>query len=176
MIDSEGYRANVGIILTNGKGQVLWARRLGQNAWQFPQGGVRRDETPEQAVYRELNEEVGLCAADVQIMGCTRRWLRYRLPKRMIRYHRKPVCIGQKQRWFLLRLTGSESAVCLDHSDTPEFDAWRWVSYWHPLKEIVFFKRRVYEQALRELEPLVDREAEAVAEPPEADWATLVRG
>jgi putative (di)nucleoside polyphosphate hydrolase len=174
VIDSEGYRANVGIILTNGRGQVLWARRLGQNAWQFPQGGIRRDETPEQAVYRELNEEVGLRAEDVRVVGSTRQWLRYRLPKRMIRYNRKPVCIGQKQRWFLLHLTGSESAVCLDRSDTPEFDDWRWVSYWHPLKEIVFFKRRVYEQALRELEPLLHREV--VAEPSAADWANLVRG
>lgn len=174
MIDSEGYRANVGIILTNGNGQVLWARRLGQNAWQFPQGGIRRDETPEQAVYRELNEEVGLQANDVRVIGSTRQWLRYRLPKRMIRYHRRPVCIGQKQRWFLLRLTGSESAVCLDHSEAPEFDDWRWVSYWHPLKEIVFFKRRVYEQALRELEPLLHREV--IAEPAAADWANLVRG
>jgi len=174
VIDPKGYRANVGIVLTNGDGQVLWARRLGQNAWQFTQGGIRRNETPEEAVYRELNEEVGLCSDDVRIIGCTRQWLRYRLPKRMIRYHKKPVCIGQKQRWFLLRLTGSENAVCLDRSDTPEFDDWRWVDYWHPLKEIVFFKRRVYEEALRELEPLL--QTEAVAEPSGVRWSSLVRG
>lgn len=155
MIDPEGYRANVGIILTNRSGEVLWARRVGQNAWQFPQGGIRRNETPEEAVYRELNEEVGLDPCDVELIGCTRGWLRYRLPRRLVRYDRKPVCIGQKQRWFLLRLVGEESNVRLDTTENPEFDAWRWVSYWQPLEEIVFFKRKVYERALRELEPLL---------------------
>lgn len=155
MIDPDGYRANVGIILTNRSGEVLWARRVGQNAWQFPQGGILRNETPEQAVYRELNEEIGLRRCDVEIVGCTRGWLRYRLPRRLVRYDRKPVCIGQKQRWYMLRLVGEESSVRLDTTDTPEFDAWRWVSYWQPLEEIVFFKRKVYERALRELEPLL---------------------
>ena len=155
MIDPDGYRANVGIILTNRSGEVLWARRVGQNAWQFPQGGILRHETPEQAVYRELNEEIGLIRSDVEVIGCTRGWLRYRLPRRLVRYDRKPVCIGQKQRWFLLRLVGEESNVRLDTTATPEFDAWRWVSYWQPLDEIVFFKRKVYERALRELEPLL---------------------
>jgi putative (di)nucleoside polyphosphate hydrolase len=155
VIDPDGYRANVGIILTNRSGEVLWARRVGQNAWQFPQGGILRDETPEQAVFRELNEEIGLAPGDVEVIGCTRGWLRYRLPRRLVRYDRKPVCIGQKQRWFLLRLVGEESNVRLDTTDTPEFDAWRWVSYWQPLEEIVFFKRKVYERALRELEPLL---------------------
>ena len=163
MIDSEGYRPNVGIILSNDEGRVLWARRIGQNAWQFPQGGIRCDESPEEALYRELMEEIGLGEDDVEIVGCTRSWLRYRLPKRLIRYHSKPVCIGQKQRWFMLRLTGDEAKVCLDASDTPEFEEWRWVNYWHPLKEIVFFKRRVYEQALRELAPLILPEGVASA-------------
>lgn len=155
VIDPDGYRANVGIILTNRSGEVLWARRVGQNAWQFPQGGIMRNETPEQAVYRELNEEIGLGPGDVEIIGCTRGWLRYRLPRRLVRHDRKPVCIGQKQRWYMLRLVGDESRVCLDTTNNPEFDAWRWVDYWYPLEEIVFFKRRVYERALRELEPLL---------------------
>ena len=153
MIDSNGYRANVGIILCNGDGKLLWARRLGQDSWQFPQGGIKKHETPEEALYRELWEEVGLHPADVQIIGSTRGWLRYKLPKRFIRYGSKPLCIGQKQRWYLLRLLSDEGSVRLNASDSPEFDAWRWVNYWQPLKEIVFFKRRVYAQALRELEP-----------------------
>ena len=60
MIDEHGYRPNVGIIICNAMGQVLWARRIGQNAWQFPQGGIKRGESPEKALYRELQEEVGL--------------------------------------------------------------------------------------------------------------------
>ena len=155
MIDRDGFRPNVGIILSNGRGRVLWARRIGQDSWQFPQGGIQSDENPEQAMYRELNEEVGLFPGDVEIIGSTRGWLRYRLPKRFVRRHRRPVCIGQKQVWFMLRLIAPEGQVCLDHNDKPEFDQWRWVDYWQPLKEVVPFKRRVYSCALRELAPLV---------------------
>jgi putative (di)nucleoside polyphosphate hydrolase len=155
VIDSEGYRANVGIILCNERHRLLWARRIGQNAWQFPQGGIQHDESAEEALYRELNEEVGLTPEHVEIVGRTRGWLRYRLPKHLIRHHSQPLCIGQKQRWYLLRLLGSERDVRLDLSGAPEFDRWRWVSYWHPLREIVYFKRKVYQRALSELAPLL---------------------
>jgi putative (di)nucleoside polyphosphate hydrolase len=155
MIDSDGYRANVGIILSREDGQLLWARRIGQEAWQFPQGGIRESETPEQALYRELNEEVGLDPEHVEVIGCTKGWLRYRLPKRLIRHSSIPVCIGQKQVWYMLRLLGDESDLKLNTSETPEFDRWRWVDYWLPLREVVSFKRKVYEQALQELRPLL---------------------
>jgi putative (di)nucleoside polyphosphate hydrolase len=155
VIDSQGYRANVGIILSNREGRVLWARRLGQDSWQFPQGGIKHNETPEEALFRELREEVGLTREQVEIIGCTQGWLRYRLPKRFIRFKSKPVCIGQKQRWFVLRLLAEDEAVRLDLSDKPEFEEWRWVDYWLPLKEIVFFKRQVYKKALLELEAIL---------------------
>ncbi len=155
VIDREGFRANVGIILCNDKGRLLWARRIGQQAWQFPQGGIQPDETAEEALYRELKEEVGLDPEDVELVGQTRGWLRYRLPKRFIRYRSQPLCVGQKQRWFMLRLLAGEDRVQLDLSGDPEFDDWCWVEYWKPLDEIVFFKRRVYERALTELEELL---------------------
>ena len=145
----------MGIILTNPGGQLLWARRIHQDAWQFPQGGIRAKETPEQAMYRELNEEIGLQPDHVDVLGATRGWLRYRLPERYVRRHQKPVCIGQKQVWYMLRLVGEERFVRLDLSDTPEFDNWRWVDYWQPLQEVVPFKRTVYKKALNELAPLV---------------------
>ncbi|MDH2433582.1 RNA pyrophosphohydrolase [Pokkaliibacter plantistimulans] len=151
MIDEDGFRPNVGIILANGQGQVLWARRIGQDAWQFPQGGIKECETPEQALFRELKEEVGLNPEHVEILACTRGWLRYRLPKRMVRYHSQPVCIGQKQKWFLLRLLAEDERVCIDAGPSPEFDHWRWVSYWYPLGQVVSFKREVYRRAMREL-------------------------
>ncbi|HHM05700.1 MAG TPA: RNA pyrophosphohydrolase [Gammaproteobacteria bacterium] len=162
MIDSDGYRPNVGIILSNAQGRLLWARRVGQDAWQFPQGGIRREETPEEAMYRELEEELGLGAAEVQVMGATRGWLRYRLPRRLMRRHEKPLCIGQKQIWFLLQFLGRDEQVCLDFTDQPEFDHWRWVNYWYPLGHVVSFKREVYQRALTELAPLLPAASPAV--------------
>ena len=155
MIDSEGYRSNVGIILANDQGQVLWARRIGQTAWQFPQGGIKGDEEPEQALFRELHEELGLRRRHVEVMGCTQDWLRYDLPKRYIRRRSSPTCIGQKQIWYLLRLVSAESAVKLDACERPEFDTWKCVNYWHPWREVIFFKRRVYRRALSELAPIL---------------------
>ncbi|MEZ5543492.1 MAG: RNA pyrophosphohydrolase [Pseudomonadota bacterium] len=155
MIDPDGFRPNVGIILSNSSGQLLWARRAGQDAWQFPQGGMRSDETPTEAMYRELGEEIGLTPGDVEVMGTTRGWLRYRLPRRYIRHASRPLCIGQKQVWFLLRILCTDRSVCLDRCARPEFDRWRWVDYWHPLSEVVAFKRKVYRQALKELAPLL---------------------
>ncbi len=152
MIDLDGYRPNVGIILSNREGQVFWAKRIGQNAWQFPQGGINKNESPEQAMYRELREEVGLLPEHVEMMASTTSWLRYRLPKHLIRRGSRPLCIGQKQRWFLLRMDCSEEHVCFDTTGSPEFDHWRWVDYWHPVDEVVFFKRKVYQLALKELE------------------------
>ncbi len=155
MIDSEGYRPNVGIILCNEQGRLFWAKRIGQRSWQFPQGGIQRDESPEEAMFRELAEEVGLRPEHVQVIGCTKGWLRYRLPKRLVRQGNKPTCIGQKQVWFLLRMLGDEEAVRLDLSERPEFDHWQWVDYWYPLRAVVSFKRHVYWRALRELAPLL---------------------
>lgn len=160
MIDAEGYRPNVGIIVANERRQVLWARRVGQEAWQFPQGGIRAEETPEEALFRELYEELGLTAACVEVLGSTRRWLRYDLPKRFVRRDCVPRCIGQKQRWYLLKLCTSEAAVRLDVDERPEFDHWRWVNYWRPHREVIFFKRAVYRQALEELAPLLGLSAD----------------
>lgn len=150
MIDKYGFRANVGIILTNGSGQVFCGRRIGMAAWQFPQGGIKRDETPERAMFRELKEEVGLDPEHVELLGATKRWLRYRLPKRYIRYHQQPLCIGQKQIWFLLKLITDDGNFNLGLAGQPEFDAWRWFDYWDPLSFVVPFKRGVYERALNE--------------------------
>ncbi|MFW2372470.1 MAG: RNA pyrophosphohydrolase [Gammaproteobacteria bacterium] len=155
MIDSDGFRPNVGIILSNPQGKVFWARRFGQDAWQFPQGGIQNHETPDEAMYRELFEETGLLPEHVKLMGKTNSWLRYRLPKRMIRKNTSPVCIGQKQIWFMLKLTGSEQDFNLGIMEQPEFDNWCWVDYWQPMSEVVFFKRNVYKRALSELEHLV---------------------
>lgn len=151
MIDSDGFRANVGIILANTEGQVLWTKRVGQDSWQFPQGGIDKGETPLDAMYRELHEEVGLCPHHVEVLGVTHDWLRYRLPRRYVRLGQEPLCIGQKQKWFLLRLGEKNTDFIRFDTATPEFDEWIWVSYWYPLRQIVPFKRGVYQKALLEL-------------------------
>ena len=162
MIDGEGFRANVGIIIANCDGKVFWGKRIGQSSWQFPQGGIDEGETTLEAMYRELYEETGLRKEHVQVMGSTQDWLRYRLPKKMIRHGSEPACIGQKQRWYLLKLVCEDSSVDLCACDVPEFDGWRWVNYWLPAKEVVYFKRRVYERALQELAHLILPEAKPI--------------
>ncbi len=150
-IDEEGFRANVGIILTNESGKLMLGGRVGARGWQFPQGGILRGEDPDAAMFRELEEEIGLNKQDVEILGVTGDWLRYRLPNKFIRKQSKPLCIGQKQRWFLLRLVSSADKVRFDLCDEPEFDRVRWVDYWRPVNEVIYFKRRVYARALHEL-------------------------
>jgi putative (di)nucleoside polyphosphate hydrolase len=155
VIDEEGFRQGVGIILINAKRQVFLAKRLGKMAWQFPQGGIKNNETPEEAMYRELTEEIGLEGKDVKIITQTRRWLRYRLPKRLVRLNSQPICIGQKQKWFLLQIVNPEAKINLLATETPEFDSWAWVSYWYPLTQVVAFKRRVYSLAMKEFSRVV---------------------
>lgn len=150
-IDEDGFRANVGIILTNDEGKLLLGGRVGSKGWQFPQGGMFEGEAAESAMYRELEEEIGLTRDDVALLGVTRDWLRYRLPERFIRKNATPRCIGQKQRWFMLGLRVPADRLRFDCGDTPEFDRVRWVSYWRPVNEVIYFKRRVYASALHEL-------------------------
>jgi putative (di)nucleoside polyphosphate hydrolase len=154
VIDADGFRANVGIVLLRDGGEVFLGRRTGNRGWQFPQGGIRRGENLEDALYRELEEETGLRSRDVELIGHTGRWLRYRLPARYVRRNRTPVCIGQKQRWVLLRLRDTDARFAFDHTDTPEFDHWRWTGWWEPVREVIYFKRPVYKRALVELAPL----------------------
>ena len=151
MLDREGFRPNVGIILLNQKNQVFWGKRIRTHSWQFPQGGIDRGETPEQAMFRELHEEVGLQPEHVSIVARTRDWLRYEVPDRFIRRDARGHYKGQKQIWFLLQLTGHDWDLNLCATDHPEFDAWRWNDYWVPLDAVVEFKRGVYEMALTEL-------------------------
>ncbi len=153
MIDRDGYRPNVGIILCNGRNEVFWGKRVREHSWQFPQGGIKPGETPEVAMYRELHEEVGLDSQHVRILGRTRDWLRYEVPEKWMRRSKETGCAyrGQKQIWYLLRLVGRDCDVKLRASGHPEFDAWRWHDYWVPLEAVIDFKRDVYRQALIEL-------------------------
>lgn len=156
MIDKSGYRLNVGIILANQDGKLFLGKRIGsKNAWQFPQGGVSAYETLKETMYRELAEEVGLSENDVEILSITRHWLYYKLPTHMRRHQQTPLCIGQKQRWFLLLLTSSDDKINLTKIHSPEFDNWEWVDYWYPLSKVIYFKREIYLKVLKEFEHII---------------------
>jgi putative (di)nucleoside polyphosphate hydrolase len=172
MLDRDGYRPNVGIILANARNEVFWGKRVQQHAWQFPQGGIKHGETPVQAMFRELEEEIGLCRTHVRILGRTRDWLRYEVPEKWLRSAKErtadPSCRrgayrGQKQIWFLLRMSGRDCDVKLRASGHPEFDAWRWHDYWVPLETVIDFKRDVYQQALTELHRFLQQDRRARA-------------
>ena len=157
MLDREGFRPNVGIVLLNARNQVFWGKRLRTHSWQFPQGGIKYGESPEQAMLRELHEEVGLLPDHVRILARTRDWLRYEVPEHFIRKDARGHYRGQKQIWFLLRLMGHDSDLDLRATDHPEFDAWRWNEYWVPLELVIEFKRNVYQMALNELARFLPR-------------------
>ena len=162
MIDRDGYRPNVGIILCNAKNEVFWGKRIREHSWQFPQGGIDKGESPEQAMYRELYEEVGLQSHHVHILGRTKNWLRYEVPTHWIKREWRSSYKGQKQIWFLLRLVGRDCDVSLRASGHPEFDAWRWSEYWVPLDSVIEFKRDVYRLALNELVTYLDRDRRTI--------------
>jgi len=168
MLDREGYRPNVGIILLNARNEVFWGKRVREHSWQFPQGGIDHGESPVDAMYRELFEEIGLKPEHVKIVGRTRNWLRYDVPRRWIKREYRQTYRGQKQIWFLLRLVGRDTDVCLRATDHPEFDAWRWSCYWVPLESVIEFKRDVYQQALIELARLAFRDPAGRERP--ANW------
>lgn len=156
MLDQDGYRPNVGIIILNNKNQVFWGKRVREHSWQFPQGGIKAGEAPEAAMFRELMEEVGLSRHHVQIISRTQDWLHYDVPSNWIRREWRGSYRGQKQIWFLLRLVGKDSDVCLRKTSHPEFDAWRWNDYWDPIEHVIEFKKNVYERALLEFAALLN--------------------
>jgi putative (di)nucleoside polyphosphate hydrolase len=156
MIDQDGFRLNVGMVLVNARKQVFWGQRTGNpSAWQFPQGGLHQGEDEQTAMYRELIEELGLFPEDIEILSKTDEWLYYSLPERYQRTSQKPLCIGQKQKWFLLRLLSDDQKIKLDYSKPAEFEQWRWVDYWLPIHEVIAFKREVYHQVLHQFAALV---------------------
>jgi putative (di)nucleoside polyphosphate hydrolase len=157
MLDREGFRPNVGIILLNAHNEVFWGKRVREHSWQFPQGGIKYGETPLQAMYRELQEETGLLPEHVKIVGRTRDWLRYEVPDKFIKREVRGHYRGQKQIWFLLRMVGRDCDICLRATEHPEFDAWRWNEYWVPLEAVIEFKRDVYQLALTELSRFLRR-------------------
>jgi putative (di)nucleoside polyphosphate hydrolase len=176
MIDRDGYRPNVAIVLVNARNQVFWGKRIKEHAWQFPQGGIKMGETPEQAMYRELHEETGLESQHVRVLGRTRDWLHYNVPNHWVKREWRGTYKGQKQIWFLLRLTGRDCDISLRASGHPEFDAWRWHDYWVPLESVIDFKREVYRLGLEQLSSFLEVNPRAIGTSPYGRRRKPMRG
>jgi putative (di)nucleoside polyphosphate hydrolase len=176
MIDRDGYRPNVAIVLVNARNQVFWGKRIKEHAWQFPQGGIKQGETPEQAMYRELHEETGLESQHVKVLGRTRDWLHYNVPNHWVKREWRGTYKGQKQIWFLLRLTGRDCDISLRASGHPEFDAWRWHDYWVPLESVIDFKREVYRLGLEQLSGFLEVNPRSIGSSPYARRRKPMRG
>lgn len=156
MIDEDGYRPNVASVIINKDNKILWAKRVDEDNWQFPQGGIQKGETPEQAMYREVYEEVGLKKNSFEIMGRSADWLKYDVPEKFVKTYWQGRYKGQKQIWFLLKFIGSDDLINLNLHEPPEFDDWKWENFWHPLQDVVDFKKEVYSAALNELWQFVE--------------------
>ena len=145
------YRSNVGIMMVNEKGYVFVGQRLdnNQNAWQMPQGGIDAGEDPETAAYRELLEETGVKKQDVRFVASSSQWLSYDLPEDLIPILWNGNFRGQKQKWFLFKFLGEDRDINIA-TEHPEFSKWKWISKENLLKEIVPFKKSVYENVLKE--------------------------
>lgn len=142
------YRPCVGVVLTDGQGRVFSAERIDlPGAWQMPQGGIDQNESPVDAAFRELEEEIGVGSDDAELLAEHPRWLTYDYPAALVADVRNGRWRGQRQRWFLLRLTGAESSIRLD-TDHPEFSRWRWAEPGEVISGIVAFKRDIYEEVL----------------------------
>jgi len=142
----ELYRPNVGLAVFSKAGHVFVGRRInsrGAFQWQMPQGGIDEGETSEAAALRELEEEIGISSKLVTVLEETDDWIYYDFPPDLKKRLGGPY-IGQRQKWFALRFTGSDGDVRLD-LHTPEFDAWRWTELSEVPELIIPFKRPTYE-------------------------------
>lgn len=150
------YRACVGCMVLNSRGEIFAGQRLDQNhdAWQMPQGGIDDGEDPCQAALRELSEETGIDPAQVTVLRESAYWHAYDLPRGLVgrlwggRYR------GQTQRWFALRYGGLDSGIDI-HSEEPEFRCWSWMAHEELIQKIVPFKRDTYAQVFDEFADLI---------------------
>ncbi len=151
--DPSLYRPNVGLAIFSKKGHLWLGRRAGvrkddaRYAWQMPQGGIDRGETPAVAALRELGEETGINTAHVELLEELEPWLYYDFPPALKAKLTGPY-YGQRQKWFAYRFTGSDTDFRLD-DHTPEFDAWKWAKLEDAAGLVIPFKAAVYEEVAK---------------------------
>jgi len=149
------YRRGVGIMLLNRRNEVFVAQRhdFSTDAWQMPQGGIDKGESPREAALRELKEETGTDKAE--ILAEAKRWLSYDFPPELRERFRRGRFAGQRQMWFAMRFTGKDSDIDLE-TEHPEFKTWKWVAPKELPRLIVPFKRQVYIDVLEEFRELLE--------------------
>ncbi|MFC6276400.1 RNA pyrophosphohydrolase [Psittacicella hinzii] len=145
--NTDNYRLGVGIIIVNKAGQLWLGKITHYQQWQFPQGGIEEGETPEQAMYRELFEETGIKSHQIKIIAESKKWQTYKYP---FSFHE---FVGARQKWFLVQLIDDNAVI--DYSLAKEFVDHRWVSYWYPIRNVVYFKEDVYRKVLKEFSRFV---------------------
>jgi putative (di)nucleoside polyphosphate hydrolase len=151
------YRPGVGIMLLNGEGSVFVAQRIDMpsDAWQMPQGGIDKGETPLDAAWREMKEEIGTDRA--KLLAESQGWLNYDLPRDLAARLWRGRFRGQRQKWFAFRFTGTDRDIDIAGHEHPEFSTWRWAPMIELPSLIVPFKRRLYQQLVDEFRPLIER-------------------
>jgi putative (di)nucleoside polyphosphate hydrolase len=145
--DRDAYRPCVGVMLVNAEGRAFVGKRIDNKEgdwWQMPQGGVDDGEDLHQAMLRELAEETGACEECLEVISDLGEELFYDLPPELKGKLWGGQYVGQRQSWFLVRFTGSDSDIDLEAHDHPEFCEWKWVDPELLPDLIVPFKRDVY--------------------------------
>ncbi len=145
------YRPNIGLAIFNQKGRVFWAQRLGEKgtyAWQMPQGGIDKGESPEQAALRELQEETGITPIMVTPLGTLDKWLYYDFPPEVLKQKKSKSWLGQKQKWFAFSFLGQDQDICLE-TEQPEFSEWIWAGLETLPPRVIPWKQAVYTEVVK---------------------------
>lgn len=148
----EFYRKNVGAVILNKEKEIFVGKRFGSQfniSWQMPQGGIGENETEEEAIARELQEEVGILKNSFRIISKTKDHHYYTIPKKMRKSAWNNIYVGQRQRWFLIEFLGKDEDFNIQ-TEFPEFLEWKWIKSSEIIENSISFKKEIYATILTE--------------------------
>ncbi len=154
VLKEKKYRKCVGIMILNQEKKILVGKRIDHPSgfWQMPQGGIDENEEPEEAVWREMKEEIGTNKA--KLIKVSEQWINYEIPQKTLNtlpWGKK--YIGQTQKWFAFEFTGNNKDIDVG-TQNPEFSEWKWAEKSSMVENIVPFKRYVYSKIFREFKDI----------------------
>ena len=141
-------------MILNNNNDILVGRRLDHPSgyWQMPQGGIDDNENPEEAVWREMMEEIGTNKA--KLYKTSNQWIKYEIPKETLDHLPwGKIYIGQTQKWFMFKFLGKDKDINVE-TQNPEFSEWKWMNYNDLVKNAVPFKKNIYQKILNEFKEL----------------------